>query len=574
MGFFRKLFGGGEEPDGDEGFRVEIDRSSQKLQLSVLPGWRAVENEPIRATIDRFEDGFVPAAVLMQRAKQVDDGLYAAVELAAQHGVGAFGGKGALLTRIGTALQRGIDPESVVEPLVFFFAALELAGSGAELPHTWQTAVTGAIEDFDAEPLASKPIGFYSWNEPLRRIFRSDRMLQSEIAERDAIERLARAVAGDEASLADYQRYMGLIQRLTNPFPPEQHSLLSWIGQTGPSEGVRVFPASAGPETELVKRLFGGTPIPDDFDLATEIIARIQAGTLSLEPRPESGWYDQQLWSLQPLVEMGTTIEGARFDHDDDYRKHLEALFKAGFALARETHIKQLEIPVAGCAPMRPEKPEVVVTPELSVEPLVTSFLRRADSYRFVRQVLADAFGSDALASMDLQSRLGPRGSLAEALDRMESLLVGAAWVAARELGLDGDAAAMFEGRDGEGAERDFRSWSSDLSGDPLITEDARMMVPVFFDIERKQTKVWAFLGWRPKRLQVSFAQRPTVRVFDAQDQAADDRVTVVFNALAPNVLEPVIKEIYVDRLLDRDELRALCDEHETEKAILAALAP
>jgi len=34
----------------------------------------------------------------------------------------------------------------------------------------------------------------------------------------------------------------------------------------------------------------------------------------------------------------------------------------------------------------------------------------------------------------------------------------------------------------------------------------------------------------------------------------------------------PVFEEIYVSRLLDRDEFRAHCDRHKTRKAILANL--
>jgi hypothetical protein len=35
----------------------------------------------------------------------------------------------------------------------------------------------------------------------------------------------------------------------------------------------------------------------------------------------------------------------------------------------------------------------------------------------------------------------------------------------------------------------------------------------------------------------------------------------------------PVFAELYVRRLLDRDEFRAVCDKHRTRQAILAALA-
>ena len=51
--------------------------------------------------------GFVSASVLAQKAKQFDDGLYAAVEEAAQNGAGRFAGEsGCLLARLARALRR------------------------------------------------------------------------------------------------------------------------------------------------------------------------------------------------------------------------------------------------------------------------------------------------------------------------------------------------------------------------------------------------------------------------------------------------------------------------------------
>ena len=48
----------------------------------------------------------VSGAMMAQKAKQFDDGLYAAIELAAQHGAGAFHGKAALLRNLLPELSR------------------------------------------------------------------------------------------------------------------------------------------------------------------------------------------------------------------------------------------------------------------------------------------------------------------------------------------------------------------------------------------------------------------------------------------------------------------------------------
>src|SRR5207247_9072227 len=85
-------------------------------------------------------------------------------------------------------------------------------------------------------------------------------------------------------------------------------------------------------------------------------------------------------------------------------------VFKGAQALARETHVKQLEFPAAAMAlGDRPKKQPVVlvVRPDLGVEPLPTYYLRRADGYRFVRGVLDDAFGARTWCQM---ARVGPDG--------------------------------------------------------------------------------------------------------------------------------------------------------------------
>ena len=63
---------------------------------------------------------------------------------------------------------------------------------------------------------------------------------------------------------------------------------------------------------------------------------------------------------------------------DKRYRQQLDDLFKAILSLTRETHVKQLYIPMLGAAmKWRDPAPAVCVTPDLTVEPLVTYYRRR-----------------------------------------------------------------------------------------------------------------------------------------------------------------------------------------------------
>jgi hypothetical protein len=119
------------------------------------------------------------------------------------------------------------------------------------------------------------------------------------------------------------------------------------------------------------------------------------------------------------------------------------------------------------------------------------------------------------------------------------------------------------------------------------------MMVPVFCDVERRKTKVWAFLGWRTTSVNVYYRVEPTVLGVDARQQPETaDRLSVLrqkfrklpqgspagpppiaFGADCYEFAVPAMAEVYVDRLLNRDEFREHCDRHRTREAIVANLA-
>jgi hypothetical protein len=378
--------------------------------------------------------------------------------------------------------------------------------------------------------------------------------------------------------LAAHEALLRLNARLTNP--PARPGLRDG---TGP----RAFlPASRSHEQELVERLFGDRPVPDNFDLMTELIRRVRAGKIDLKPTGESGWYDHQIWSLEPLIVPDRMPQAARVQFGKRYCKHLEDLFRGTLALARETHVKQLAVARAGCA--GPLQRPILVRPDLTVEPLPCLFARRAASYGFVRSVLEEAFGAEALAGLHRLMQEGPcRMPLSEELTFIEKLFGGAAAVAGRELGMEADPVD-------EGGARQFADWRANLAADSDVSRDCRMMVPIYFDLQRQKMKVWAFLGWRAVPVEVGYATEPSVlgvqRERPSEPEAADRlsllrrrfrrqpepqsavRPPVKFSGDVYEFAVPVMAEVYVSRLLDRDEFRRHCDRHRTGDAILANL--
>src|SRR5579863_3802648 len=253
------------------------------------------EEAPVSATLAPFAGGeTVSAALLAQKAKQFDDGLYAAVDIAAQQGAGNFAGKAGLLTRVAEVFskqQLGKDDARLI-----VLAAARLGGLPNPSSRAADRAISATVESFQRDPLRSKPLGFYTWNENLRRIFQQDRMLQARLEGESGVRAIAQALLADAAGRATYEQYLGLISRLTNPLSEidlRQYMAGLAEGQPElPTGGLSFFPASRSHEADLVMRLYANQPIPEGFDLMDALIARIRAGEIDLSPKAESGWYD------------------------------------------------------------------------------------------------------------------------------------------------------------------------------------------------------------------------------------------------------------------------------------------
>lgn len=106
------------------------------------------------------------------------------------------------------------------------------------------------------------------------------------------------------------------------------------------------------------------------------------------------------------------------------------------------------------------------------------------------------------------------------------------------------------------------------MSGDPDLGGDMRCVVPLFYDVQRRQIKVWAMLGWTTQPMRVAFASPPAVEILEGDD--AD----ITFTHRNARLATPVMVELYVSSLLDRAKFRALWDGCPTKADVVAALAP
>jgi hypothetical protein len=392
-----------------EGYRIRLDLHRQVLGFDIPneSAWLEQEMPLIPAFPGHLSTDFVSAGTLAMKAKLFDDGFYAALELALQNGAGRYPGKVFLLKTLAENLAVANPPNSM-EALTFIYGACELGGIHTTFPQSSNATVKLMVADFLRDELRSKPVGFYTWSSDLERIFRQDRLLQTPLRCVTAVKTLADLMNRNDRLRNTYTAYLDLMSRLTNPpTKPDLRPFLldaseNWMQR--PSNDICFFPPSRAHETDLIKKLYDDRPVPDGFNLMDELIARIRSRALSLTPTEQSGWYDYQLWSIEPLVIPERMREATRILFGEYYIQHLLKLFKVIYALTRETHVKQLE-PKMTCEAQR--RSVVYIHPEMSVEPLATYFLRRALSYRFIHQAIVETFGTETLTKLH---RVTPTG--------------------------------------------------------------------------------------------------------------------------------------------------------------------
>ncbi|AGC48026.1 hypothetical protein MYSTI_06753 [Myxococcus stipitatus DSM 14675] len=558
---------------------VEVDLSSQVLELEVddeVTFW-SVRGRPdlkrerkqdiaaidVKAPVEPYLypqlpcsptlGNWTPSLAFSLKAKAFDDGCLAAVELLVQEGTPRLAGRRGLVEGVRKVLRgrwSASASDDLGRALAFLQVALSMSGEVEESDAGVTRLAKKLRKDFNDDPTHSKPQGFYSWSPALRSVFLQDRFLQTGLPANIA-ELLHQALAEEPSRLADYQRHLSLMARLTNPLvKPAVHE-----------EGSeRCFlPPSDSHEGRIVKSLFATKEPPEGFQLVHELIQRIRDGRLDTTPGPHSGVYDYQLHALVPLLFPERTPEAERLVLGPKYCAELEAQFRALFALARETQAKQLEQLYGGGCPL-------IVAPKLSLEPLAEHYRRRAETYRLLRQLLGEFLGAPALA---LARRLKPKGtheeSLWDELVWMEQLFRGAHAIARNELGFgpipEADlSAAMLT-----------RRWMRTHHEDPDVVEDPRCVVPLFFDVERQQTKVLAVMGFLSTPVKAHFRRKPQVTVL-GPPPSPPWTTTPRFETRTFNTLCLVTEEVYVNKVPDRDEFRALCDKHYTRDAIVKAL--
>ncbi|MEZ4225925.1 MAG: hypothetical protein R3B13_33565 [Polyangiaceae bacterium] len=589
---------------------VTLNKSASVTKLDVLP-WGKGDGAlnkifPTRtAALEALGDRPVmPSMEIINGAlKPFDDGLYAAVELAAESGAdGALIDKAALLRDLLAELVTRASGGAAAEQPLARVAATQLGAAmlaGGESP-TLPSGVEGDAQALLAvfnTDLRSRPIGFYTWTPELASIFRRDRLLQSPDSVRPdfgAFAETALILNQVPAIAVRYTAALDLYAGLTNPYfnlpptalmplVPDSSALanLSAIkgqfssqhpetqGSASCAAHLAFLPASDSPETKLFRDLYCDKEIPGDQNLIDILIDRIRSGAVDLTPSATSGWYDRQLYALETLLVPESAPEKDHLFLTKRYKEKLIETFKSLITQHRETHVKQLDLGSSddegAGAPVL-----VDVYPKLPIEPFPTFYLRTARAYRFLQGILRASMGQ---AFLDQSARVLEGGSrsqvkLGDELEDKITLCYGLYAVAARSIGMRPEVEAAEV--DLDAAETAARSWLTNWRNDTDIARDPRVIVPVEHDKVRHTVRYWAILGVKPLRIQAQFYPKFEPKILSAGYCQFRSFVDTRPYTLVEQQVELSLAEDSPPPT--RDEFRAIADQHDNVADIVAAL--
>ncbi len=526
-----------------DGTRYAVDNSAAVFDLDLRPPDRwSRQLFPSFAAAGAYAKAnrlaVLPSTqMLLAKCRRSDERVMSLVTLAVQDGLpesGLRGRRQALCDLLHDLVVIHEDnARSALRPaaaagIVHVAAALTLGAPQAKLdvPDALTAAVATTAVTFRADATRSAPAGMYAEDPRLGAVFAQDRCRAGGLADADAAVLISAVIAATPSLAQAFAACDRIDQALTNARLPEALSaaaVATMLGEShlrealrdparfaalvatyrdttrGKPEGVLGPPRLAlaayctSKETDLLARLRGTDHLMRD--LAQAVIG----GTLDLKPRPTSGWYDYQWFSLETLLLTDRAQEAAKLVLSGRYTDHLRESFNLGLVVHRETHIKSLPVPFGGVEDIPPKK--ATVRPEFSVEPTATVILRLARGYAFLKRALPSLAGPTAAAEIDavMLPLYGLYDQLCLELGMTPRFEPGELPEAAREKART--AAISF-----------LRSVWQDAD----LARDCRAAVPVFQDTDGR-THYWAITG--VKLMPTAYAYRQPPRVFDVDPQ-------------------------------------------------------
>jgi hypothetical protein len=520
---------------------------------------------------------WVPSVQMVdQKVKAFSDAAYAAIDLFTQREADRLGGGRQVFLE---GLLQKCLADGAKEATSYVAAALQLSGAEPTLPPDVAALADGMRTNFLADPYASKPIGFYTESEALQRVFQQNRFCQQNLFDlfpppvADAIASDIARLLNDSTDLAlAYDAILALQGRTTNP-PGD--------GFTGPKEytqktpeqygHIALFPPSGSKENALYSVIYGTPELPNENIMNRLICCAIQEGNVDLMPNENSGWYDYQVHALETLLVPERGQEGDKLLLSKAYKERLLEAFRTILTKQRETHIGHLDSAPAGSAPPMPDEP-TIVTPDISLEPTATFYLRSARALRFLETAVTAILGEADYATITLANG----APLTEALPEVAQLLYGLYFKVCDDLGMPPELLPdEITPEQIARARVDAENWLKAPGQDKTFAADIRYIVPVMADAGHTEVRYWMTTGIRLEKVKAEYVREPQFRL---DGEVLRDRDTQEYNGitLAPREfylpVEKFAEATGPSTPYTREEFRALCDAAGSREAVIRAV--
>ena len=629
----------------------EVTRSEEELTERIYPTFRAAKR-----AAESFECDFLPSVDLVDGfTKYFDDRVLAALEeyIHSESSIFASGKQGFLQALLREVLK-GREGSGRLDAAAYLAAAIELGGGQRMAPKEVLSKASSYKKRFLKDPRNSRAVGFYTKSETLEKVFQRDRFLQKPFgtkfwgdrhADLKSYEpegllsmiRIAEVLQQNPNLLKAYSKFRRLAEKVCNPeanlnvehllafkeFFEDEDRLYQTLmisdawkeiqkrGNVNPNTvGVAFWPFSYSKESRLMARLYQAYELPKT-EVMNDLVVAIKDGRVDLAPESDSGWYDYQLHALETLVLPGNAHEADKLLLHAKYKKRLREAFEAMLTKRRETHVKELFQVMTLGTHIEP----LPATPELSLEPMATHYLRTARAYRFLAEGLHNFFTEDEMSNVTVE---GFDAGLLHELNDTIAICYGLYLTACNDLGmvpkiepkeiasLRGLPAPSPDEKDLlqecfiariEGLSDDERTtwvsvwkkakhWLQNLDSENFIDEDVRVIVPVLSNYSGTKVRNWAVLGTRLLKIKAYYAKPPKVAystAYKEEDRGSEDpeKLLAEDGNLRYSEWQPkdyaipvqVFAEVTLGaKPLTREEFRKICNRYETKEEIIEAL--
>ena len=367
---------------------IEVDSTWDKLSKIRAPSYAVALQMLTEYGSDR--PVLISASMIDGYLKYQNDLWYAALELALDQKIPGMG--------VGRASTARLILEAMKD------SSLDAPTIGRVLTQNRDIAAadTTALQAlWSSDPFQFKPISFYSDDDSLKRIWTSDRVLLNNVvlggAEINSFNTWwSQHNSEGKKALAGIR---SVFAKVTNKPDPALYSddgfsvLVNADRRAYECDGQpcgKLWPASSPGILERLpagdrKKYDAAAKAQPDMDV---IVAAIKAGSLSLKPADDEGYFIYQRYALEPLLRRSNLPEDAIVSVDEKMQEVWTEVYKAGSAKALETHQKVIDTGGVKATSV-PISSTVKVSERLILEPLPTVYKRYAQGYGFLASYVA-----------------------------------------------------------------------------------------------------------------------------------------------------------------------------------------